>query len=144
MHALRLVPVLFFTFLFGGQISPLPSHATHTKACCTCMNPCLWTCTCRGTNFHCPTCPGGHSPESPEFNLSVAIEPVDIRAAHIANESQRMAHLTKVGNCARRSFELRILGEPAADLKFMTFDHDGANSHKVTVTRQLAADTAPK
>ena len=142
MHALKLVPVLFFSFLFGGQISPLPSHATHTKACCTCMNPCLWTCTCRGTNFHCPTCPGGHSPESLELTISAGISTMDIRAFRTEDESERVAHLTKVGNCARRSFALRILGESVGNLKFVTFDHDDENLHEETVTRQLAADSA--
>jgi hypothetical protein len=141
MHALKLFSILFFSVLFGGPIFPLPSHATHTKMCCTCTNPCNPFCTCRGTNYHCPTCPGGHSAESPDFNISAGIGEVNIRAVRTADESERVAHLTKVGDCARRSFELRILGESAGNLNFMTFDHDDENLYEETVMR-LAADSA--
>ena len=142
MHAFRLVPVLFFSFLLGGQIFPLPSHATHPKACCSCYKPCFFMCTCRGTNYHCPTCPGGRSAESPQFNVLAGMSPVDIRAVHVPDESEKLAHLTKVGDCARRSFELKILGEAAESLKLEVFGHDDENSHEETVTRRLAADSA--
>lgn len=142
MHALRLVPVFFFSFLLVGQIFPLPSHATHKKMCCSCAYPCVWTCTCRGTNYHCPTCPGGRSLESFQFNILAGINPVDIREGHVPDESERLAHLAKVGDCARRSFELRILGEAAESLKLEMFGQDDENSHGETVTRQLAAERA--
>ena len=142
MRAFRLVSVFFFSFLLVGQIFPLPSHATHKRPCCSCPNPCgPMTCTCRGTNYHCPTCPGSRSPESPQFNILAGISPVDIRAVRVPDESERLGHLTKVGDCARRSFELRILGEAAESLKWEVFGHDDGNSHEETITRQLAADS---
>jgi hypothetical protein len=140
MHALRLVPVFFFSFLLVGQILPLPSQATHKKPCCTCSYPCAMTCTCRGTNYHCPTCPGGRSAES--LNILAGISPVDIRAVRVPDESGRLAHLTKVGDCARRSFELRILGEATESLKLEVFGQDDENSHEEIVTRQLVVERA--
>jgi hypothetical protein len=141
MHSLRLVPVLFFCFLLGGQILPLPSHATHKKAGCPCLNPCYMMCTCRGTNYHCPSCPSGRTAESPQFNVLAGMSPVDIRVVRVPDESESLVHLTKVGDCARRSFELKILGEAAESLKLEMFGYDDENSHEETVIRQLAAES---
>jgi hypothetical protein len=41
---------------------------------------------------------------------------LDIRAVRTQNATERIAHLTKIGDCARRSFTLRILGSAAEDL----------------------------
>ena len=145
MHALRLFSILLFSILFGGPVVPPVSYATHTKMCCTCQNPCLLTCTCRGTNYHCPTCPGGRSPESPDFNnISASTVLVDVRAVRVPDEPGRLTHLMKAGNCARRSFELRILGEAVNSLKLITLDHDDETLHEETVTRQLTADNVER
>jgi hypothetical protein len=69
------------------------------------------------------------------------MSPVDIRVVRVPDESESLVHLTKVGDCARRSFELKILGEAAESLKLEMFGYDDENSHEETVIRQLAAES---
>ena len=119
MRILRLAP-LYFLFLFiVGQVMPLLSYASHTKPCCSCTS-CNPMCTCRGTNYHCQPCLG-HSPDSFLINPAAANGLLDVRAIRPLDSTQRLAHLAKVGDCARRSFALRILGNAAEDLNVESF-----------------------
>lgn len=113
--------LVYLIFLFlGGAILPMVSHATHRKACCNCQASCTWMCTCRGSNYHCPICPGRSSDSSPT-NALAATGPLDIRAVRNPDATERLAHLSKVGDCARRAFALRILGDAGETLKVQAF-----------------------
>jgi hypothetical protein len=121
MRILRLVPVcLLFLFLSSQTLLPL-SHATHfPKLCCSCQNPCKLGCVCRGSNpYHCLPC-------------RTSFTPVTVDS---------LIHLTKVGECARRSFAARILVGIAEDLKVESFHLSEGDEHDSPVVLQVAAHT---
>ena len=137
MRVLKLVPVYLLFLFLGGAILPLLSHATHKKPCCACTS-CNPMCTCRGSNYHCPICLGPSSDSSPTDALA-AKSPLDIRAVCNPDATERLAHLTKVGNCARRSFALRILGEAGESLKVQAFSPGENNQSDDIVAVRVAA-----
>jgi hypothetical protein len=119
MLTLRLAPLYLLFLLLAGQWLPSTSYATHTKPCCSCTS-CNPMCTCRGTNFHCQPCLG-RSADSLEVHPVATNGLLDMRAVRPLDATQRLSHLAKVGDCARRSFALRILGNAAEDLNVESF-----------------------
>jgi hypothetical protein len=140
MSVLKLIPVYLLFLFLSGAILPLVSHATHKKPCCSCSS-CNPMCTCRGTNYHCPICPGRSSDSSPTDALT-ATGPLDIRAVRNPDATERLAHLTKVGDCARRSFAFRILGEAAESLKVQAFSPGEDNRSDNIAAAQVAVNAA--
>jgi hypothetical protein len=122
MLVLKLVPA-FFLLLFlqlSAQVQ-LPSGQAYAWWCCADCNS--WTCgmcNCPGKGG-CPYCNSGdtNTVQSPALLIDKAT--ADIRAVRNLDAVERVRHLTKVGDCARRDFALRILGDARESLKVKAF-----------------------
>jgi len=64
---------------------------------------------------------------------------VDIRAVRNLDATDRVMRLTKVGDCVRRSFALRVLGKAGESLKVEAFRFGEENIHDSTVALEVAA-----
>ena len=139
MRVIRLVPLLLTFMLVGGQVRlllPSPAYA----ACCSWRWCHLPGCLCPGQN----SCPTYRSPmndhDAVQAYAPISDGPVDIRAARSLNATDREAYLTKVGDCARRSFALAILGDAGKGFQLESFGLNDKTTYDSTLSTQLAAN----
>lgn len=139
MNVLRLSPILLFFFLLTGHAIFLPAQAFATCCYTTCpCTPTIW-CKCPGS----ATC-GGYACRSNDAEpLQASVPPsdgtIDLRAVRNPDETERLAHLTKVSDCARRDFALRMLGTAGESLKVESFSVSAKNVYDGAVTLTVAA-----
>ena len=139
MRVIRLVPLLLTFLLAGGQILLLLPSPAHALGCCSWRYCHLPGCLCPGQD----SCPTYRSPMSDHDSLYVPISDgtMDIRAARRVNADGE-AYLAKVGDCARRSFAVAILGDAGKVLEVGWFrlvektTYDGALSSQVAVNTE--------
>ena len=136
MRVIRLVCVLILFLLVGGQmLLPAPTYAT------CCRNGCYpGFCTCPGVG----NCPYARPPVS-DLDTVQASAPtrdgtLDIRDARSLDATERVAHLMKVGDCARRSFAMTILGDAGKALEVESFNLDQKVTHDGTLLFQVAGN----
>ena len=118
MQMLKLVSA-FFLFLYLLLGIPILFPASQAYAdCCGCKEKCFM-CTCRGK----PGCPYCYQPDSGISLPTALIDKAtpDIRAVPDLDSTDRVMQLAKVGDCARRSFALRALGDAGESLKVELF-----------------------
>ena len=135
MSNYRVFPVLLFSLLLTTQPFFFPERS-FAWMCCPCSY-CKITfgCVCPGTPNKCGgfACPPGLTNEN---GLPVQ--------APISNEKfdiQRLTHLTKVNECTRLTFSLRVLGDAGQNLKVETFSTTISNTHNNDVQARLMAST---
>jgi hypothetical protein len=145
MRVFRLASVFLFSLLLGGQVLPLPGHATHPKPCCGC-GTCKATCTCPGTNYHCPYCRMGDADTVQAHGLPDN-ETLDIRAVHkllrspvTTPDTERFMELAMGKKCILGNFRLKLLDSIEDSLKFesVRFDEEGIQDN--TVAFHITAD----
>lgn len=136
MNIHRLLSVLLFSLLLTTPPIFFPGQA-FAWMCCSCAI-CKVTpnCVCPGTPGKCPgyACPPGLINDTDHLMVSTlhGDGTVDI---------QRLIHLTKVNECTRLSYSLRVLGDAGQNLKVETFTANITSSHNTNVEAQLAANS---
>jgi hypothetical protein len=126
---------LFLLFSFQGQ---LPSGKAYACWCCAaCGATYCGFCCCPGTSPDCTGCTG--ITDTVESISLVDKVSTDIRALWNTDESSRVMHLAKVGECARRSFALRVLGNAGGNLKIEPFSFGKETIRDSTVSLKIAA-----
>lgn len=138
MPMLKLVPMVFlFLFIqFGVQVQ-LPAGQSYAWCCQTnCKNPC-GLCYCAGTHG-CPFCRSGDTDISQPTALIDNVT-MDMRAVRNFDVTDRVMHLTKVGDCTRDNFALRVLGNAGEILKTESFSFGEENMLDRAVALKLAA-----
>jgi hypothetical protein len=141
MRVIRLVPLLLTFMLVGGQVLlllPSPAYAR----CCSWTWCHLSGCSCPGQD----SCPTYRSPmndhDAVQAYAPISDGTVNIRAARSLDATDREVYLTKVGDCARRSFAMAILGDAGKALEVESFNldqkatDDGALSFQVAVNME--------
>lgn len=137
MQMLKLVSA-FFLFLYLLLGIPILFPAGQAYAwCCGCTEKCFM-CTCRGKPG-CPFCDQRGSGIGLPTALIDKATP-DIRAVRDLDSTDRVMHLTKVGDCARRSFALRVLGTAEESLKVELFGFGEENIRDSIVAPKVAAN----
>src|SRR5215472_14368642 len=118
MSVLKLFRILPLSLLLTSQAVFLPVQA-FGWTCCDCWS-CTWTpgCVCPGTPGYCPgyACRSNDT-DRWQANASTGNGTVDIRAPRMPGEAERLVGLTRIGECARRSFAARVLGDAGESLK---------------------------
>jgi hypothetical protein len=138
MFILKVISTVFlFLLLQLGVLVQLPSSQAYAVCCAKCGSTTCGLCSCPGKNG-CPTC---HSDEIKILQSGILIEKAttDIRAVRNLDSTERVMHLTKIGDCARRSFALRVLGDAGDSLKVepLNFSKDGITDN--TLALQVSA-----
>lgn len=132
MFKLKIVSTVFlFLFLQLGVLVQLPSSQAYAWCCAACGSLTCGLCFCPGTNG-CKSC---HSGDTDPVQSTAVINKTtaDIRAVRNLDAADRVMHLTKVGDCARRSFALRVLGNAGESLKVASFSFGKENMHDSNV-----------
>src|SRR5688572_16093625 len=107
---------LFLAFFVTGQVLLVPGLPYAGHKCCSSSTCFMYHCSCPGQG----TCPF-RSPYQETLLVQEHVNSmVDIRAVRIPADST--TYLTQVGNCARREFALRILGNNREHLMVQEFD----------------------
>ena len=138
MPMLKLLPMVFlFLFIqFGVQVQ-LPAGQAYAWCCATCGAKTCGLCYCPGVHG-CPYCHSGDTDISQPTALIDNVT-VDMRAVRNLNATDRVMHLTKVGDCTRDNFALRVLGNAGESLKIESFSFGKENMLDSTVALKLAA-----
>jgi hypothetical protein len=141
MLMLKLVPA-FFLFLFlqlSVQVQLPPGQAYAACICCAgCGAKICGMCCCRGA-LGCPFCRSGDT-DIVQSGLLIDKASADIRAMRDLDATDRFLHLATVGDCARRSFALRALGNTGESLKIESFRFGEENIRDRTVMLKFAAN----
>lgn len=134
MNVLKLFPVLLFSLLLTSQAIFLPDQV-FAWTCCDCST-CKWklNCVCPGTPGYC----GGYA--CPRFTDDTDHLLVNSPIGNGIVDIERLIHLTKVTECTRLSFALRVLGDAAESLKVEAFVVNANNIKDNNLTFQLVAD----
>lgn len=122
MFTLKVVSTVFLFFVLQLVVLvQLPYDQAYALCCAKCGSLTCGLCSCPGVNG-CPRCLSDDTNiVQPSTPIDIDKATIDIRAASNFDSSERVMHLTKVGDCARRSFALRILGSPGESLKVESF-----------------------
>ena len=131
---MRLLKVSAIIYLLTVAIDmQLPSLSYATHMCCSQATCGGWHCSCPCQNgCKCTT----RSPEGDDHTFQVYTPnnvTVDVRAARMPDDAERLMHLTKAGACARREFALRILGNAPEHLMIQSFSIGGDPSNDTPV-----------
>jgi hypothetical protein len=115
------VPLFLSAFLIAIFLQigvPAEFSSGHVYAgCCSCKAKWCLNCTCRGTTDGCPVC-GWRETNGPESTTSIAdTVSVDIRSVLDLDVVEKATYLTRVGDCARSSLSLKMLGVLGEALK---------------------------
>jgi hypothetical protein len=120
MFILKVVPTVFLFLLLQLSVQvQFPPDQAYALCCAKCGSLTCGLCSCPGVNG-CPTC---LSDDTNIVHPSTLVDKatMDIRAARNLDATDRVMHLTNVGDCARRSFALRVLGNAGDSLKVEPF-----------------------
>jgi len=138
MRVIRLVPFVLFFLLLGGQV--LVSEKAYAICC-----GCTW---CR-TMLGC-SCPGQdgcawypcRTTDAEVFQTYTPIDTgtVPMTVARNVDVIDRLVELRQVGECARRSIALRLLGDAARNLKADPAGFDSGNQYSTTIALQIGAN----
>ena len=138
MPMLKLVPMVFlFLFIQFGVLVQLPAGQAYAWCCQTdCTKPC-GLCFCAGSHG-CPFCHSGDTDIIQPIALIDNVT-VDMRAVRNLDATDRIMHLTKVGDCTRNNFALRALGTASENLKIESFSFGEENMLDSAIALKLAA-----
>jgi hypothetical protein len=129
MRVLNLIP-LFFLLLFlqlGVEVKLPSGQAFAGCLCCAgCNKPC-GLCCCRGSSPSCPYCSRTGNTDITPPTTPTNEATLDIRTVRNLDGKDIALYLTPVGDCARRSFALRVLGNTEESLKIESFRFDEKN-----------------
>lgn len=130
MRVFKLVPFCLFSFCVFTQVSflSLPGQV-HAWTCCGCNCKSLGCCCpgqCGCALYQCRT--------TEEDNFQTFTKAV--RDSELTN---RQVHVRQIGECARRSWAMRVLGDAAGNLKLEPIGFDfGTQSGKGSVLQTAA------
>lgn len=130
MHAFKLVPLCLFSFLVSIQMSflALPSQL-YAWTCCGCNCKSIGCC-----------CPGqcGCAPYQCRSNDDDNFQTFT-KAVRDSQAMDRQVQVRQIGECARRSWALRVLGDAASTLRFESVGADlETQSDKDSIVQQAA------
>lgn len=139
MRRVMFVSTFLFFLLLCGQVL-LSADNAYAK-CCGCGTCTMyWFCSCPGEDgcswYPCST----DDPDTFRAYVPAGNEMVDIRASRTLGMADRLTHLTKVGECARRNFAGRILGEAGDGLKVESFGLGERNHYDKIVALRVAVN----
>ena len=137
MRVIRLVPFVLFFLLLGGQV--LVSEKVYATCCGCSYCQTMWGCSCPGTNG----CIGGcRTTDAEVFQTYTPIDTgtVPMTVARNVDVIDRLVELRQVGECARRSIALRLLGDAARNLKADPAGFDSGNQYSTTIALQIGAN----